>query len=215
MQKVPAYPVCVSFHYINPTLIMSRSHRRPSGYSRGNSPHIDHTLSVTEASFQNLGLSETAGAPQLSIPSSYQSSSRRRPSALRSEVSSDYLTTDYDPTAYRRTSPAFYPNPQSSSTYGSSLLESDYDQLFADTTTYNDRASPFPTSSLSRTAMGYVEPFVSQVSTANPPGSYPSYPQDTLPPGYRETGSYAASRSPSQRGKLNFLPSGTLFKPLA
>ena len=137
---------------------MSRSYRRPSDYSRGNSPRIDRNLSVTEASFQNLGLSETAGAAHLSVPSSYQSSSRRRPSALRSEVSSDYLTTDYDPSTYRGTSPVFYANPQPTSAYGSSILESDYDQLFADTTAYNDRASPFSTSSLSRSTMGYVDP---------------------------------------------------------
>ncbi len=134
---------------------MSRSHRRPSEYSRGSSPRIDRTLSVTEASFQNLGLSETAGAPQLSITSPYQLSSRRRPSALRSELSSDYLTTEYDPSGYHRTaSPASYSNlQQGSSTFDSSLLDPDYDQLFAETTNYGSRASPFATSSLGRTAM--------------------------------------------------------------
>lgn len=133
---------------------MSRSQRRPSDYSRGSSPRVNRTLSVTEANFQNLALSETAGAPQLSLTSSYQPSSRRRPSALRSEVSSDYLTTDYDPSSYRSTSPASYSNLQPSSAYGSSLLETDYDQLFADTASYSGRASPFSTSSVSRTAMG-------------------------------------------------------------
>ena len=132
---------------------MSRPHRRPSDYSRGNSPRLGRTLSVTEASFQNLGLSETAGAPQLSITPSYQHSSRRRPSALRSEVSSDYLTTEYDPTTYRPTSPAAYPSLQPNPAYESSLLETDYD-LFADSSTYGGRASPFPTAPLSRTAMG-------------------------------------------------------------
>lgn len=132
-----------------------RSHRRPSDYSRGSSPRIDRTLSVTEASFQNLGLSETAGAPQLSVPSPYTSSSRRRPSALRSELSSDYLTTEYDPSGYRTTSPASFSNlPQPPSTFEPSLLDPGYDQLFAETTTYSSRASPFATSSLGRTAMG-------------------------------------------------------------
>ena len=133
---------------------MSRSHRRPSDYSRGTSPRINRTLSVTEANFQNLGLNETAGAPTISVTPSYQASTRRRPSALRSEVGSDYLTTDYDPSSYRSTSPASYSSLQPSSTYGSSLLETDYNQLFADTASYSDRASPFSTSSLGRTAMG-------------------------------------------------------------
>jgi len=141
------------FRYIDPTVIMSRSHRRPPDYSRGNSPRINRTLSVTEASFQNLGLSETVPAPQLSVTSPYQSSSRRRPSALRSEVDSGYLTTEYDPTSYRTTSPASYSNLQPNPAYESSLLDTDYDQLFADSSTYSGRASPFPTSSLSRTAM--------------------------------------------------------------
>ncbi len=137
-------------------VIMSRSHGRPSDYSRGSSPRIDRTLSVTEASFQSLGLSETAGTPQLSIPSPYHSSSRRRPSALRSELSSDYLTTEYDPSGYHRTtSPASFSNlQQPSSTFESSLLDPDYDQLFAETANYSSRTSPFATSSLGRTAMG-------------------------------------------------------------
>ena len=193
---------------------MSRSSiRRPSDYSRGNSPRIDRNLSVTEASFQNLGLSETAGAPHLLVPSTYQSSSRRRPSALRSQVSSDYLTTDYAPSTYRATSPAFYANPQPTSTYGSSLLEPDYDQLFPDTTAYSDRGSPFSTSS--RT-MGYSILGFLRVSTANPLSSYPSYPPDAVPSGYRESGSYTtSSRSPSQRGKLNFALSSIFVQSLA
>lgn len=135
---------------------MSRSHRRPSDYSRGSSPCIDRTLSVTEANFQNLGLNETAGAPHLSTSSPYQSSSRRRPSTLRSELSSDHLTTEYDPSGYHRTTtPTSFSNlQQPSSTFESSLLDPDYDQLFAETTSYGSRASPFATSSLGRTAMG-------------------------------------------------------------
>lgn len=145
------------FHnIISPSPIMSRPHRRPSDYSRGSSPRIDRSLSVTEASFQNLGLSETAGTPHLSISSPYhQSSNRRRPSALRSELSSDYLTTAYDPSGYHRTtSPTSFSNLQSNSTFESSLLDPEYDSLFAETATYSGRASPFSTSSLGRPAMG-------------------------------------------------------------
>ena len=133
---------------------MSRSHRRPSDYSRGSSPRVDRTLSVTEAHFQNLGLSETVTAPQLSIQTSYPPTVRRRPSTLRGEVSSDYLTPPYDPSSYRTTSPLAYSTIQPSSTYGSSFAEPDYDQLFADTASYSGRVSPFPAGSLGRTAMG-------------------------------------------------------------
>lgn len=135
---------------------MSRSHRRPSEYSRGSSPRIDRTLSVTEASFQNLGLSETAGAPQLSISSPYQPSNRRQRSAPRSEYSSDYLTSEYDPSGYHRTtSPSSFSNlQQPPSTYEPSLLDPDYDQLFVESANYPSRATPYATSSLDRTAMG-------------------------------------------------------------
>ena len=134
----------------------SRSQRRPSDYSRGSSPRVNRALSVTEAGFQNLGLSETVAAPQLSITSPYQSSStsRRRPSTLRSEVSSEYLSAEYDPTSYRSTSPASYSSLQPSSTYGSSLLETDYDQLFADAGSFSGRVSPFSNTPPVRTTMG-------------------------------------------------------------
>ncbi|KAL6714513.1 hypothetical protein ACLMJK_007938 [Lecanora helva] len=179
---------------------MSRSYRRPSDYSLGNSPRIDRNLAVTEATFQNLGLSETAGTPHLTVPSTYQTSNRRRPSTVRPEVSSsDYLSPNYDPTTYRATSPAYYSNPNPSSTFGSSVISSDYDQLFADPTTYPDRASPFSTSSLNRNTMGYANLSVASISTTDGFGSYPSY-QDAVPSGYRDTSSYgASSRSPSQR----------------
>ena len=137
---------------------MSRSHRRPSDYSRGSSPRIERSLTVTEASFQNLGLSETAGTPQLSIPSPYQQSSgRRRPSALSSELSSDYITPGYDPSAYQRTtSPTSFSHlQQPSSSFGTPLLDPDYNEIFGDASSYSGRVSPFETSTtLSRTAMG-------------------------------------------------------------
>lgn len=134
---------------------MSRSHRRPSEYSHGSSPRINRTLSVTEASFQNLGLSETAGAPQLSISSPYQSANRRQRSALRSEYTSDYLPSEYQSGYQRTTSPASFSNlQQPPSTYEPSLLDPDYDQLFVGTADYPNRASPFVASPLDRTAMG-------------------------------------------------------------
>ena len=136
---------------------MSRSHRSPSNYSRGSSPRVDRTLAVTEASFQNLGLSETAGAQQLAVPSPHQSSdrSRRRPSNVRGDLSPSYLPAEYDPTDYHRTaSPAsFVEDLHQSSPFGTSLLDpADY-QLFPGTADYSGRASPFATN-INRSAMG-------------------------------------------------------------
>ena len=135
---------------------MSRSHRTPSTYSRGSSPRVDRSLAVTEASFQNLGLNETAGAQQLSVPSPYHSSdrSRRRPSNVHGEPSPSYIPSEYDPTDYHRTaSPASFEDLQQPSTYGTSLLDpADY-QLFPGTADFSGRVSPFSTN-LSRSAMG-------------------------------------------------------------
>ena len=131
------------------TSVMSRSYRRPSDYSRGSSPRTDRSLSVTEASFQNLGLNETAGAQQLSIPSSYNNpdTRRRRPSNLRSELSSAYLPSEYGPSGYHRTaSPASFDDLQPSSSFVTSLLEpEDYSTLFPGQADFSGRASPFPT----------------------------------------------------------------------
>ena len=134
---------------------MSRPHRRPSEYSRNSSPRLDRTLSVTEANFQNLGLSETAGNPLLPISSSYQQlSGRRRPPAFRGELSSDYLAPEYDPSAYQRTaSPSSFSNLPPSASFGTPLIDPEYDQLFAETS-YTGRASPFATTSSSRGPMG-------------------------------------------------------------
>ena len=148
----------MSFLFISSVAsIMSRSHRRPSDYSRGSSPRIDRTLSVTEASFQNLGLNETAGAQHLSVPSSYQSTSnrQRRQSYGHSEVSSSYFQPEYDPTSYTRSaSPTSYANFQRSTTFGTALLDPQDYQIFPDTSTFSGRASPFAASALSRTDMG-------------------------------------------------------------
>ncbi|KAF6228150.1 hypothetical protein HO133_007880 [Letharia lupina] len=167
---------------------MSRSHRRPSDYSRGSSPRIDRNLAVTEASFQNLGLNETAGAQYQSGPSSYllPDQRSRRPSYPRSELSSGYLQPDYVSSSYTRAaSPASFSALENSTSFGTTLLDpSDY-QLFSDTGTFSTRASPFSTSVLGRTDMG----------------SYP-YPSDTMT-SYRDTSSYGPSRSPSQRGYTN------------
>ena len=149
---------CLLLHFIASTnLKMSRSHRRPSDYSRGSSPHIDRNLSVTEASFQNLGLNETAGAQYQSAPSSYllPDQRSRRPSYPRSGLSSGYLQPDYASSSYTRAaSPASFSALENSTSFGSNLLDpSDY-QLFSDTGTFSSRASPFSTSALGRTDMG-------------------------------------------------------------
>lgn len=135
---------------------MSRTTRRPSEYSRGSSPQIERTLSVTEASFQNLGLNETAGAHHLSVPSAYNAPSQRhhRPSGLRSEFNSTYLPSEYDTSSYYRTASPTSFDLQHSSTYDTSILDEDY-QLFPEASHISARASPFATSTVSRTAMGY------------------------------------------------------------
>ena len=139
---------------------MSRSHRRPSDYSRGSSPRLDRTLSVTEASFQNLGLNETAGAQYQSAPSSYllPDQRSRRPSYPRSGLSSGYLQPDYVASSYNRAaSPASFSALENSTSFGTNLLDpSDY-QLFPETGTFSTRASPFSTSALGRTDMGYIK----------------------------------------------------------
>jgi len=73
---------------------MSR-HQRPSDYSRGRSSRTGRTLSVTEASFQDLRLNETAGSPYLSVPPSYGPSDQRhrRPSYPRDDP---YLEPEQD-----------------------------------------------------------------------------------------------------------------------
>ncbi len=181
---------------------MSRSHRRPSDYSRGSSPHIDRTLSVTEASFQNLGLNETAGAQYQSGPSSYllPDQRNRRPSYPRSGLSSGYLQPDYVSSSYTRTaSPASFPALDSSTSFGTTLLDpSDY-QFFSDSGTFSSRVSPFTTSALGRTDMGYIKSLLSMDPTLTASSSYP-YPSDTMT-SYRDTSSYGPSRSPSQRGE--------------
>lgn len=149
---------CLLLHFITSiTSKMSRSHRRPSDYSRGSSPRIDRTLSVTEASFQNLGLNETAGAQYQSVPTSYllPDQRSRRPSYPRSGLSSGYLQPDYASSSYTRAaSPASFSALDNSTSFGSNLLDpSDY-QLFSDTGTFSSRASPFSTSALGRTDMG-------------------------------------------------------------
>lgn len=145
------------FHFLQSiTFVMSRSYRRPSDYSRASSPRVDRSLSVTEASFQNLGLSETAGAQQLSVPSPYQTpdSRRRRPSTLRSELSPTYFPSQYDPSGYHRTaSPTSFQDLQPSTAFRTSLLDPEDYQLFPGTADFGDRASPFSTP-LPRSAMG-------------------------------------------------------------
>ena len=136
---------------------MSRSHRRPADYSRGSSPHLDRNLSVTEASFQNLGLNETAGAQYPSGPSSYllPAQPSRRPSYPRSGLNTGYLQPDYASSSYTRTaSPASFSALDNSTSFGTNLLDpSDY-QFFPDTGSFSSRPTPFSTSALDRTDMG-------------------------------------------------------------
>lgn len=149
---------CLFLHFITSIKSkMSRSHHRPSDYSRGSSPRIDRNLSVTEASFQNLGLNETAGAQYQAGPSSYllPDQRSRRPSYPRSGLSSGYLQPDYVSSSYTRAaSPASFSALENSTSFGTTLLDpSDY-QLFSETGTFSSRASPFSTSALGRTDMG-------------------------------------------------------------
>ena len=78
---------------------MSRSYRHPSDYSRGSSPNINRDLAVTEDSFSNLALSQTAGPePYPSSPYYSLDQHRRRPSS-RGAYSSSYLLPDSVPSS--------------------------------------------------------------------------------------------------------------------
>ena len=83
---------------------MSRPHRA-STHSRGNSPFRDRSLSTTETTFQGLHLNETARSQHLSIPSPYQTSDPCYRHSLypRSELSSSYLESGFDPSTCTRT----------------------------------------------------------------------------------------------------------------
>lgn len=127
---------------------MSRAHGRPSDYPSGTTPRADRSLSVTEASFQNIRLNENAGAHQSNTGSSYPySQSRRRTSHHWGDLSSSYLQPHYDPSssAYtRRHSPAPYSGLDSSSLYSTSFSDpQDYPYLSESSVT--GRASPYST----------------------------------------------------------------------
>lgn len=94
-----------SFSSLCTRLKMSRP-RQASSHSRGSSPFGDRSLSVTEATFQDLHLNETAGGQHLSIPPTYQVADPRyrRPSYTRSELSASYLQSGFDPSNYSRNS---------------------------------------------------------------------------------------------------------------
>ena len=75
---------------------MSHSYSHAPHHSRGGRPRAGSGVSVTEASFQNLGLHETAGTHRSS--SSYRSQDQRSPrsSYRRGDLQSNYLPTGYD-----------------------------------------------------------------------------------------------------------------------
>lgn len=91
---------------------------RSPGHSRRSSTRGDHNLSVTQATFQELNLHETAGSHHLSLPAAYQNpdSRYRRPSYPHSELGTSYLQSGYDPSSYSRASSSGrFINPQGTS----------------------------------------------------------------------------------------------------
>lgn len=142
---------------------MSHPHRRPSDYSRGSSPRVERTLSVTEASFQSLGLHETAGAQHLSVPSSYgpPSSRHRRPSYPRGQLDPNFVQPQYE--SYpRNASPASFSSLQPASAFEPPALDHSDFASFPETASFSGRTTPFSTSSLDSTNMRYS--IVSHVS---------------------------------------------------
>lgn len=86
-------------------LTMSRP-RHASSHSRGHSFLGDRSLSLTEATFQDLRLSETTGSQHLSLPSACQPLDPPYRQLLypRSELSASYLQPAYEPSNYSRKS---------------------------------------------------------------------------------------------------------------
>lgn len=88
-------------------LIMSRSYSHGSSHSRGNRSRADSSISVTQASFQDLGLHETAGTHR-SSSSSYHSHDQRSPRSAyrRDNIPSNYLQTEYNTASYAPAPPS-------------------------------------------------------------------------------------------------------------
>lgn len=137
---------------------MSRP-RQASSHSRGSSPFGDRSLSLTEATFQDLHLDETAGGQHLSIPPSYQVADPRyrRPSYPRSELSASYLQSGFDPSNYSRNSSSeSFINPLRASP-APALGISDSDpltfQIDPETANFHVQTNPSEPAILSRTDM--------------------------------------------------------------
>lgn len=132
---------------------MSRP-RQASSHSRGSSPFGDRSLSVTEATFQDLHLNETAGGQHLSIPPSYRV---ERPSYPRSELSASYLQSGFDPSNYSRNSSSeSFINPLRASpapTFGISDSDPLNFQIDPETANFHVQPNPSDPSVLNRTAM--------------------------------------------------------------
>ena len=83
----------------------SYSHSHDSGHSRGSRRRGSTNLAVTEASFQELQLNETAGTQH---PASYTASGSAypRPSSRRSELTASYPQPGYGIGDFNHSSPS-------------------------------------------------------------------------------------------------------------
>ena len=96
VRSLSVCPVAIQSSSRSPTFsAMSHSYSQASHHSRGARPRAGSGMSVTEASFQNLGLHETAGTHR-SI-SSYRPQDQRSP---RSSYCRGDLPSNYPPTGY-------------------------------------------------------------------------------------------------------------------
>lgn len=133
--------------------------RQASSHSRRSSPFGDRSLSVTEATFQDLHLNETAGGQHLSIPPSYQVADprHRRPSYPRSELSASYLQSGFDPSNYSRNSSSeSFINPLRTSpapAFGISDPDPLSFQIDPETASFHAQPNPSDPAVLSRTDM--------------------------------------------------------------
>ena len=83
-------------------LIMSRYYSQASHNSRGSRSRGQSNISVTEASFQNLQLQETAGSHHTSASSTYNPQDPRYSGAAhhRGETASSYLQGGFDTSSF-------------------------------------------------------------------------------------------------------------------
>lgn len=141
---------------------MSRS-RLPPSHSRRSSTRGDHNLSVTQATFQDLSLHETAGTQHLALPLAYQNSDPRyrRPSYPQSELGTSYLQSGYDPSSYSRASSSErFINPQRTSpvpTFGISDPDPLSFSIDPDAANFEIAQNISDPAILSRSDMRYVE----------------------------------------------------------